>query len=120
MSKVNKPDTIKLQRHHIIQLEMQTKVKVTKYSSKYTFVSSGDKSVVVGVSIGLGALLLAIMGALALFFKRRRSQAAQESRDRNPVYATYEISADPVAEVKYIDMESFMIVCDPLPSRHTR
>ena len=60
-----------------------------------------DGTVTAGVIIGVVLLLIAAAG-LVVFIKRRgkNHQASDKERsDLNDMYGTYEVSADPVAEV---------------------
>ena len=58
-----------------------------------------------GLGLGAGVLVLLLV-ALALFVfikqrkkRNRKREREEESSDLNPVYATYEVHGDPVAEV---------------------
>ena len=59
----------------------------------------------VGLIVGLVILVLLLVGLATFVFIRQRKNCScktkreKESTDENPVYATYEVHYDPVAEV---------------------
>ena len=59
----------------------------------------------VGLIVGLVVLVLLLVGLATFVFTRQRKNCScntkreEESTDENPVYATYEVHYDPVAEV---------------------
>ena len=61
---------------------------------------------VVGLTVGLVVLVLLLVGLATFVFIRQRKNCScntkreEESTDENPVYATYEVRDDSVAEVK--------------------
>lgn len=64
---------------------------------------------VVGVGIGVAALflLLIVLGLVVFFRQKKKRIQEKETADFNPVYATYEVHADPVAEVKKLQTQYF-------------
>ena len=69
----------------------------------------------IGLSVGVVALVLLLVAlAVVLFIWKRkksngRSGKGEEHSDFNPVYATYEVHDDPVAEVKARLLQEGMI-----------
>ena len=57
----------------------------------------------VGLSAGAAIVFVFVLLALVLFIRQRKKrirEAKKETSDLNPVYATYEVHDDPVAEVR--------------------
>ena len=71
---------------------------------KNRYISFPPPDITVGLVIGgVVLVLLLIVGGVLVFAKQRkkRNEKIEEERtDDNPVYATYEVHDDPVAEVK--------------------
>ena len=72
---------------------------------------------IVGLTIGAALLVVVVVLVLALvLFIRQRKKRTQEKEkekemsDFNPVYATYEVHDDPVAEVK-LSISTILIQC---------
>ena len=58
---------------------------------------------IVGLSVGAAVLVVVVVLALVLFMRQRKKRTQEKEKemsDFNPVYATYEVHDDPVAEVK--------------------
>ena len=71
---------------------------------KNRYISFPPPDITVGLIIGgVVLLLLLVVGGVLVFTKQRkkRNEKKEEERtDDNPVYATYEVHDDPVAEVR--------------------
>ena len=79
-------------------------LKYEKGTCENRYISFPPPDITVGLVIGAVVLvLLLIVGGVLVFAKQRkkRNEKIEEERtDDNPVYATYEVHDDPVAEVK--------------------
>ena len=67
-----------------------------------------EVGLIVGPLFGVLALLLIVAAVIGTFVYRRRreSKTEEERSDVNPVYGTYEVHYDPVAEVAKATIQS--------------
>ena len=65
---------------------------------------TSESGLVAGIVVGVALLLLCLSIAIAVIRQRRKklNKPKEDARSEiNPVYGTYEVSSDPLAEVGY-------------------